>query len=1080
MHRALLLSLGCLLLAACGGDGPNTPAATSPTGTSTGTSTGPMKPAVGANPGPVSRPRGPGIEAQEPGQRPAPPGRLFSSRFKPFGPWFDALVERINPASKADPWPTEVIAGIARRELRKGLLDSLSGERPPLGGVVGPRFTAATALRPDELRMVHERGLKILRGEPAPLVDGDPRAHDIAALLAHLCGPFTGRGNVDVEVWVVGSSAEGQRFKTRCYLRLSASDEQGTLQTNVEFSAGWRVNQGRVNLTRVEGHAFEQLQGQGPLFEDLTGYLLGDGADPGGWLWQGALERASVTDNSIPFTDVYLAMHGLGVGDLDGDGLEDVYVARHAGEPNVLLRHLPDGRTVDIAPEAGVDFLDDTGAVLIVDLDGDGARDLVLGIGGDLLVAWNDGGGRFPERTRLSRAADKDKVYTLTAADADGDGDLDLYDTRYFRGNYNAGGGVPTPYHDAQNGARNSLWRNGGGRQFIEATEELGLEQGNDRFSLAALWEDLDGDGDLDLYVVNDFGRNNFYLRGDDGRYRDEAGSRGLSDMAAGMGVTCADADGDGVLDLYVTNMFTAAGRRVTQTPRFAQARSMGAMSAYQRHTRGNTLLLGRGDGKFRDATEETRSGPGGWAWGALFADWDLDGLPDLYVPNGFITGHERRDLEGFFWRHVVSASPAAPPAGEEYENAWRAITRLSQQGGLSWNGNERNYVYWNLGGAAFADASRVSAGGLIDDSRVAATCDWDDDGRVDLWLKNRTAPIVRYLRNDLATDGHWVSFELLGQGPNTEAVGALVTLEAGGRTQKLRVYAGEGYLGCPSKRLHFGLGDAETIEQVLVDWPDGGRTTYSGLAADGRYRVSRDGGLELVARPETSPLANAPVDPMPRAEGVSGTRAVALERFPFAAMPLPTFDGSTRTVADAAGRSLLLYVWGSWDEAASEGLGELARAAAELSAGGVEVHPVSFDSVRNQDFALNVVRRSGLANLGGRAGRREAVLLELAFQAILPGYEDLPVPLGLLFDPHGRVCVIYVGRVDPLQVAADGLALAQNDGEWRTTRCLTQGRWIADPPTRRLEGAIGFLRGQRGERGLAEGLEAFAARRGK
>jgi hypothetical protein len=1053
MSRASLLLLLTASLPGCGGGDPQAPRPSDPSSRTMledGTS-------------------GPALPTQLPdsADRPAAPARVFNSRFKAFGPWFTDLVGRINPGNPSDRWPTEVIAGLARRELRAGLRAALDGSAPPLAPVLGPEFRARTPLRPARPTLEHDRGAHVERGTPAPLAAADLRAADAGALLTDLLTPYyPSIATTEVELWITAAWQEGAEFHTRGRLRLSAP----ALQTNVVFLAGWRIVEGRVNLTTLEGESFEEVRFAEPALADVTEHTLGDAAAPGSWLWQGALERASSTDNLVVFTDVYLAMQGMAIGDLDGDGLEDVYVARQGGEPNLLLLHQPDDTAVDVAAQAEVDFLDDTGGVLIVDLDGDGARDLVLGIGSDVVVAWNDGAGHFPERTRLERSApDLDKVYSITAADADADGDLDLYDTRYFSGNAHAGGGVPTPYHDATNGARNSLWLNQGSRHLVEGTAALGLDDENSRFSLAALWEDLDRDGDLDLYVVNDFGRNNLYLRGDDGRYTDAAGAQGLADMAAGMGITCADANGDGVLDLYVTNMFSDAGRRVTATPKFSAPRAIEA-AQYRRHTRGNSLLLGRGDGVFLDGTEAGGTGPGGWAWGAMFAALDCDGAPDLYVPNGFLTGRDHRDLQGFFWRQVVNASPLAPPADQAYLNAWKAITRLSQAGSYSWSGNERNYVYWNLGEGVFAEASRASGGAVLDDTRVGATCDWDGDGRVDLWLKNRTAPLVRLLRNQVQGAGHWLSIETVGKAGNTEAIGALVTVEAGEMTLLRRVYAGEGYLGNPSKRLHFGLGDADRVERLTVHWPDGGRTELTGLDADWRYRVHRDGTVERMDLPDASPPA---VRALPISDGTPLARTVVLERLPYAPLPLPRFDGVRETLADHAGRCALLYLWGSWDDQAFDRLSTLAAAQARLDSAGVDVHPISMDGARDEPYARAVVRASGLGDPGGRATLRERVLLELACQAVLANYEDLPLPIALLFDGAGRLCVAQVGEVDLGTVITDARALLAAPEERTTTLCLTGGRWL-ERPERYLDKAAERLRNDRGERELADELQRF------
>ena len=206
-------------------------------------------------------------------------------------------------------------------------------------------------------------------------------------------------------------------------------------------------------------------------------------------------------------------------------------------------------------------------------------------------------------------------------------------------------GSVPTPYHDARNGSTNHLWRNEGNRSWVDATVELGLDDGNDRYSLASVFEDFDGDGDLDLYVTNDFGRNNYYEY-EDGRFRDVADEAGASDQAAGMGATVADIDLDGDSDILISNMFSSAGLRIaSQSDLYMGGQHEDLHDDYVFHARGNTLLSNNGDGTFEDTTEAAGVALGRWAWGAAFFDLDGNGLEDMYVPNGFVTNRDPVDL---------------------------------------------------------------------------------------------------------------------------------------------------------------------------------------------------------------------------------------------------------------------------------------------------------------------------------------------------------------------------------------------------------------------------------------------------
>jgi hypothetical protein len=188
------------------------------------------------------------------------------------------------------------------------------------------------------------------------------------------------------------------------------------------------------------------------------------------------------------------------------------------------------------------------------------------------------------------------------------------------------------------------LFRNDGEWKFRDVTDEVGLNHNNDRWSFSAVWEDYDNDGDLDLYVANDFGRNNLY-RNDDGAFEDVARAAGAEDMNFGMSSTFGDYNRDGWMDLYVSNMFSSAGGRITFQPQFKTDVSSDLRSAYQQMARGNTLLENQRDGTFRDVSSSAGVTMGRWAWGSLFADINNDGWDDLVVANGFVTGRMPDDL---------------------------------------------------------------------------------------------------------------------------------------------------------------------------------------------------------------------------------------------------------------------------------------------------------------------------------------------------------------------------------------------------------------------------------------------------
>ena len=339
---------------------------------------------------------------------------------------------------------------------------------------------------------------------------------------------------------------------------------------------------------------------------------------------------------------------GISLGDADGDGLEDLYISQPGGLPNRLYRNNGNGTFSDWTRRAGLDVLDETSMSLFADVDNDGDQDLVL-IGAVPMLFRNRGDGRFSldRDAGLDVTSDQEAMFTGAAiADYDLDGDLDLYVCAYdfwqSGGDYDA----PTPYFDAVNGPANLLFRNDGQGSFEEVARKSGLEPTNNRFSFAAAWADYDDDGDPDLYVANDFGRNNLYRNNGDGTFSDWSTQSGVEDLGAGMSAAWGDYDGDGDLDLYTANMWSSAGLRITGSTQFRDvADGESELRKFRQQARGNSLFRNDGPAGFRDVSEEAGVRTGRWAWASDFVDLDGDGRLDLFVQNGFITGERMDDL---------------------------------------------------------------------------------------------------------------------------------------------------------------------------------------------------------------------------------------------------------------------------------------------------------------------------------------------------------------------------------------------------------------------------------------------------
>jgi hypothetical protein len=570
-------------------------------------------------------------------------GVLIKDRGMDLPSW--ALDNRKRRSSEFDGWSSEVLHDLAKAEIKKFAKAIAHHGFEHIHEQFDQDFIGLTILRPQQFEILIDDGFT--QASRAKGFTGDLYPASRAAELTHdLLTPFDEGVEIHPFVKIISVDIrDDDYFSTEVLGHFSAPTATGgRFQQNIQWNAEWRVRkeggESVVRMFALRASFCEELKTQAPLLEDLTGAVFGDMAHFRSEYLHGVNEYMDMTDRLIG--NSFIGAQGFAVGDVNQDGRDDLYVCQQGGLPNRLFTHSKDGRARDKTQSAGVGFLDNSRSALFLDLDNDGDQDLIVAVGANLMICWNDGTGQFNDLTPVQGDGD-DEIYSLSAADIDADGDLDLYAVRYTAGGII--GGVPTPYHDANNGASNMLWRNLGDRKFSLATAEVGLNQNNSKFSLSSLWEDYDDDGDLDLYVTNDFGHNNLY-RNDGGNFIDVAGEIGASDLAAGMGISAADIDGDGDMDYHVSNMFSSAGRRIVpQSDQFMQGKQEKVHEHYLRHARGNTLLENLGDGTFRDITLDAGIAVGGWAWGARMGDLSGDGLPDIYSPNGFVTNTDTHDL---------------------------------------------------------------------------------------------------------------------------------------------------------------------------------------------------------------------------------------------------------------------------------------------------------------------------------------------------------------------------------------------------------------------------------------------------
>jgi predicted Zn-dependent protease len=494
------------------------------------------------------------------------------------------------------------------------------------------------------------------------------------------------------------------------------------------------------------------------------------------------------------------ASGGVGLIDFDNDGWLDVYCVQGGHLPPAsnqtcddrLFRNRRDGTFEDVSDRAGISRLPGGygHGVAVGDYDNDGHPDLFVTRWRSYALLHNRGDGTFDDATaRAGLSGGRDWPTSAAWADLDGDGDLDLYVCHYLVCDLN----TPMICENALAHANqycspldfvalpDHVFRNDGGR-FVDVTKESGFVDPDGR-GLGVVAADLDDDNRIDLYVANDMSANYLFHNLGEFRFEESALHSGASanssgGFQAGMGVACGDLDGDGRLDLAVTNYYGES----------------------------TTFFRNLGRGLFCDDTTTiglaapTRCLLG---FGVAFLDANNDGWLDLISANGHVNDH-RPSIPWKMPTKLLVGSPGgrlnepSPGAGEPFQPL-------------------------HLG-------------------RGLAVGDLDNDGQVDVIVQSQNETVA-YLHNQTKGGGHWVTLKLEGVRSNRDGVGARVVLLAGGERRVDQRKGGGSYQSASDPRLHFGLGASDRIDRLEVRWPSGFVESYTGLAADRGYLLREGAG---------------------------------------------------------------------------------------------------------------------------------------------------------------------------------------------------------------------------------------------
>ena len=354
---------------------------------------------------------------------------------------------------------------------------------------------------------------------------------------------------------------------------------------------------------------------------------------------------------------------------------------------------------------------------------------------------------------------------------------------------------------------------------------------------------------------------------------------------------------------------------------------------------------------------------------------------------------------------------------------------------GRSFSGREKNCLFINTGGSPlangrFADVSSVSGLDFPDDGRAIAMVDWDQDGDLDMWISNRSAPRLRLMRNEDASENHFLMFRLEGNGKTTnrDGIGARVEILLGEDSSKVvrlirTLRGGEGFLAQSSKWLHFGLGSEQNILSVNVDWPGGERETFSGVQADRRYRLVQGKGTADAVQ-DGNRKQELVVAPQLPAKRTQSARIPMIDLLSVPDNAFEGFDGRKQQLMDRRGKPMLVTFWSSDCPHCQKELEALSQGYQDLQSEGLEVIALSVDELSDPEKGADRARQMVMENkypfVVGKATAQMAAAFQILHNLQIAIHRQLPLPSSFLIDEYGRLAVIYKGPVTVAQVSSD------------------------------------------------------------
>jgi hypothetical protein len=548
---------------------------------------------------------------------------------------------------------------------------------------------------------------------------------------------------------------------------------------------------------------------------------------------------------------------GVAIGDLNNDGLDDVYFSGNI-KPNKLYRNLGKMKFKDITAVSGTSGRTPgwKNGVNMVDVNGDGFLDIYVCYAGrnagpesknQLLINQGldkDGNPTFKDEAESYGVADSAYSTQSVFFDYDRDNDLDLLlinDNIKVLSNLDD---ITIEQLKKQDDplAASKLYRNDNGH-FKEVTKQAGLTLSTLSYGLGAAVADINADGWPDIYISNDYAvPDRMYLNNGDGTFTDQLRKQLDHISLFSMGNNIADVNNDGLQDIFTLDMLPEDNKR--------QKLLSGGLDNYEsfninlrngfyyQYVR-NMLQINNGNGTFSEIGQLAGLSNTDWSWAPLFADYDNDGWKDLFITNGFMRDFTNMDVLKFNENYMRNLNGDVSP--KDLETILKNVP----------SSDLKNYFYKNNGDLTFSNKSANWGFTIPSNSNGAAYSDLDNDGDLDLVVNNINKAAFVY-QNQGTPASHYLKVKLKGAGKNTDGLGAKVTLFNHGKQQSLEQMTSKGYLSSVSQTLHFGLGKDKVVDSISVVWLSGKKQVMSNVKSNTQLLIDEKDAKDRYQKPKS------------------------------------------------------------------------------------------------------------------------------------------------------------------------------------------------------------------------------------